>query len=520
MVSRLQPLAAALLAVAAVVVLGVGIVRGPEASLLGLGVVGGAESSVGEQTLVTPASVIEANNSPGVVRNPIDEDNLVIVNRVDRPGFSVTVSTSTDGGTSWTSTTPPLPEGRDRPYAPDAVFGPGGRLYLVYANLMGRGNVPEDLWIATSDDGGQTFSEPSRVEVAGELSFQAQLAIDRESGTLYLTWLAAENVGLLKFNRPLPSIVAARSTDGGETWSEPTVLSDDDRPRVGAAVPVVVDGDLTVVYKDFKGDTRDFQALEGPPWDQPFALVATRSTDGADSFAEGVEFESELKPARRFLPFLPPFPGLAVHPDGSLVVTWADARNGDLDVFVRRSADGIAGWSDPVRVNDNDLQDGTDQYLPTVDVAPGGRVDVAFLDRRLDVTNVLMDAALASSWDGGATFRNLRLSATSFDSRIGPSAASYLETDFGTRIGLTSGGAGAYAAWTDTQLGNETTGRQDVVGARATLPAPGPGLVGRAVAAVGLLAAGVGLFLVWSRRLTAALPDDEAAVRETTEVES
>ncbi len=417
---------------------------------------------VGTNVFVNPPAPIDAHNSPSVARNPRDPDNLVVVNRVDRPRFGAALHWSADGGRGWRTTALPLPEGLDRPYAPDAAFGPDGTLYVSYVNLSGRGNVPANLWLARSNDGGRSLSGP--VPVAGRFSFQARLAVDPR-GVIHITYLRPGNVGLLQLVGPAP-IVAVRSTDGGRTFSAPVVLSDRDRPRVGAATPVIDSGgDLVVVYQDFKGDIRDFQNLEGPRWQEPFALVVTRSEDSGRSFARGAEFESGIVPTERFLVFLPEFPSVAAGPDGSVVVAWSDGRHGDPDVFLRRSADGGRTWAAAVRVNDNPRRDGTTQQLPAVAVSPGGRIDVVFLDRRRDPRDVQADAFLATSSDGGESFANLRLSSASFDSRVGPQAAPHLPVDLGSRLGLVSWDSGAVAAWTDTRLGREATGRQDVVAA-------------------------------------------------------
>jgi glycosyltransferase involved in cell wall biosynthesis len=46
---------------------------------------------------------------------------------------------------------------------------------------------------------------------------------------------------------------------------------------------------------------------------------------------------------------------MAIDPrDGALYVAWSDSRNGDLDVFVRRSDDQGKSWTGPVRVDSDD----------------------------------------------------------------------------------------------------------------------------------------------------------------------
>jgi hypothetical protein len=420
--------------------------------------------AVGANVLVNEPGLIDANNSPSVVANPRRPENAVIVHRVDRPLFSAVLRWSENGGANWETSALPLPAGTDRPFAPDAAFAPDGTLYVVYVNLAGRGNVPDNLWLSRSSDGGRTLSPPTRI--SGRLAFQARLAVD-QAGTVHVTWLQAAEVAPFAFAGGPNPVVTAHSSDGGRTFSSPTQVSDPERERVGAASPVIDgNGRLVVLYQDFKGDRRDFQNLEGPAWSEPFALVLTLSTDGGRSFARGVEVEQQVVPTRRFVVFLPDFPSLAAGPDDDFYVAWSDGRNGDEDVFLRRSTDGGRSWSPPVRVNDNRLKDGTNQYLPRVAVSPGGRVDVIFYDRRRDPGNTKTDAMLATSYDGGRSFVNTRVSSTSFDSRVGPTSAAHFPVDFGTRLGVVSYDDSTLAAWTDTRFGSEDTGRQDIVAAR------------------------------------------------------
>ncbi len=429
---------------------------------------------VGSNVRVNREGFVDAHNSPTMARNPRRPDTVVVAHRIDRPSFSAVINSSADGGAAWRRTALPLPRGKDRPYAPDAAFAPDGTLYVTYVNLEGPGNVPASLWLSKSSDGGRTLSDP--VRIAGRLAFQARLAVDR-AGTVHVTWLQGQEVALLSLAGPPSPIVASRSTDGGRTFSRPLRVSDPNRERVGAASPVIdSDGQLVVLYEDFKDDRRDFENLEGPPWSKPFALVVTRPTDGGRSFWRGVELESGVVPTRRFLVFVPEFPSLAAGPGDTLYAAWADGRNGDEDVFLRRSDDDGRTWSAPVQVNDNPEKDGTSQYLPRVDVSRDGRVDVVFLDRRRDRANVMTDATLGSSHDDGDSFRNARLSTRSFDSGVGPRPAPQVPVDFGSRLGLASSDGRSLAAWTDTRLGTEDTGRQDIFATAFHAPARQGGL--------------------------------------------
>lgn len=447
---------------------------------------------VGSNVFVTdpgPVNLVTSSNSPTVARDPTDPRRLVVAHRIDRPAFDARLQWSTDGGATWTATELPLPPGLDRPYVPDVSFDAEGTLFVVYANLEGRGNVPDNLWVARSLDSGRTLSEP--VRIAGALAFQPRIAVAPD-GVVHVTYLQAESVGTLQLVGRA-RIVMVTSTDGGSTFSDPVAVSDEQRALVGAAVPVAGDdGSLYVLYVDFGEDVRDFRNLEGPVWEEPFSLVLARSFDGGRSFAPGTAVDDDVVPTRRFLVFLPDYPAITAA-DGALYVAWADGRNGDPDVFLRRSDDGGDSWTDARRVNDTELGDGTAQYLPAV-TATGQRVDVAFLDRRRRNDGRATDAYLGSSWDRGRSFLNVRLTSTTFDADIGPTVAPHLEPDLGSRIGVSASDGSAFAVWTDTRLGGGSEEiRQDIVGTTVAVPARRTsGLVPTLL----LLASGVALVLL------------------------
>jgi hypothetical protein len=459
------------------------------AAVVGLVIRAGSHRTVTVVTnvRVNPPGIVDAHNSPTLARDPRDPDIVVLADRIDRPAYSAELDRSTDGGRTWSTTALPLPPGLNRPYAPDLAFAPDGTLYVTYVDLQGNGNAPADLWVSRSTDGGRTLSAP--VRIAGRLTFQARIAVD-DAGTVYVTWLQGGSAGFLSLLGPPSPVVMARSTDGGRTFSPPVQVSDPSRALVGAATPVIDSrGRLVVLYEDFKGDERDFQNLPGPPWDHPFALVVTRPV-GSSAFAKGVQLEDGVLPDQRFLVYTPEFPSIAAGPGDTLYVAWSDARNGDEDVFLRRSVDGGATWSAATRVNNNPRGDGTSQYLPQVAVAPDGRVDVLFLDRRRDRKhNIFTDATLATSYDGGRSFQNTRISSQSFDSRVGSSAGPQFPIDFGSRLALASTDGQSLAAWTDTRLGSLATGRQDIFAAPYDVSGPPSGIAGvPVIVALALLA--------------------------------
>ncbi|MFN2568780.1 MAG: sialidase family protein [Candidatus Dormibacteria bacterium] len=160
-------------------------------------------------------------------------------------------------------------------------------------------------------------------------------------------------------------------------------------------------------------------------------------------------------PERVMLIYTMPPPTLVADDKGEVLAAWHDARNGDWDVFLRASNDLGRSWGKLHRLNDDALNNGRHQYLPHLSVAPNGRLDVVFYDRRRDPQNLRNDTYYTFSLDAGASFAtNLRITSQSSNSRVGqtylvPSAKGLVE--FGSRLASLSRDSGVLLAWTDTR---------------------------------------------------------------------
>jgi hypothetical protein len=441
-----------------------------------------ATAHVAGETPVTATDLIGrvANNSPALATDPTNARFMVMATRTDAP-FDCAMQVSGNGGAGWLTIRPVtrLPAGALTCYGPEVAFDAHGVLYFLFVGL-GPGNSPIGAYLTTSSDHAQHFSAPH--QVLGAERYQVRLAIDRAMGAygrLHLVWLEARSPttsgGLGPGSNP---IMAKHSGDGGYTFSPATQISDATRARVVApAVALGPDHVVQVAYYDLGADARDYEGLEGPTWTGQWSLVMTTSTDGGVHFGRGSIVDTHIVPTQRvMLIYTMPPASVAVDPSSRVFVAWSDARNGDWDVFLRRSADDGQTWGSLVRLNDDALHDNRNQYMPQLSVAPSGRVDAVFYDRRSNVENQGNDVSYTFSRDGGRTFsRNVSINSLTFDSFIGPrylvpSAKGLRE--FGSRIALASNDSGAVAAWTDTRHTFITGKAQDIFAARVTVDEP------------------------------------------------
>ena len=488
--------------------------RLPTVAAVALVVAGGSLLALGSALEATPAAVaggnapidgdatharsLAAHDSPSVSRSPVDPANLAVADRIDQPSYSCALHVSNDGGASWRDRGLPFPAGEEEParcYAPDVAFGADGVLYVAFVTLKGAGNTPNAGWIVSSTDNGRNLSTPHRV--LGPLAFQVRLTADPDRpARLYLSWLQAEQVGLYQFPDDHYPALVTRSDDRGETWNRPVAASSRSRSQVLAPSLAIGRGNsIYVAYLELSGDALDYhgghEGQAGPPSTAAWRLVVSRSEDAGESWRESVA-ERAVVPIERFVVFIPPSPSLAVdRRSGMVYVAFHDGRLGDPDAWLWASADGGASFRPAVRVNDTPARDRHWQYLPKLSVAPNGRLDVVYYDRRADRADVRNEVSLQSSTDAGRSFSaRVLVSDRSFDSRIGPDGPFGL-ANLGNGLGLVSTSARVLAVWTDTRAGSRATGKQDVARAVVVMPkAPaGRGLLlagGAVLCAVGL----------------------------------
>ena len=454
------------------------------------------------------------NNSPTLLADPGDTRFVALANRLDNPDFDCALHVSGDGGRHWVPVqpVPELPAGADKCYAPEIAFDGDGVLHYLFIALAGNGNNPSGTYLVTSADRGRTFSAPRRV--LGPERYMVRMAIDRTMGSrgrLHLVWLEAKGGSPLGGLGPPPNpIMAAYSDDGARTFSTPVQVSDPARARVVApALALGPDHRVHVLYYDLGDDARDYQGLEGPTWEGNWSLVLASSSDGGEAFGASVVVDDEVTPPERvMLIYTMAPPALAVDDENRIFAAWYDARSGDWDVFLRRSVDGGGSWEGRRRLNDDAKGNGRHQYLPRLAVAPDGRLDAVFYDRRNDRSNVRNNVYVTSSSDGAASFLpNVRLTSEASSSQIGtrypiPSALGLVE--FGSRIAVLSERSRIVAAWTDTRNQDVDSFGQDIFATQVEVGAESGEPWWRSPIAAGafglVVAIGAGAVLVRRRR--------------------
>lgn len=359
-----------------------------------------------------------SETEPHLAVNPQNPENLITGWHQDRwstgSAQSLGAAYTNDGGASWTQVVIPFTRcsgaaprsagDYERGSDPWISFGPTGTAH--YMALVSDDTVNENAMVtARSTDGGNTWSAPVVIaRMPAQDPVGRSLFHDKNTLTadpfdpklVYATWTL--------FRTGITSLVFARSTNGGLTWSNAAPIatmgggaggSEKAVFRQGAQIVVLPDGTLVnaffrVVFDDATGQVTNEQAIlrstdQGRHWTRLDTQVAPFSSATAVDLELGIPVRDAGG-----------LPSIAVNPEsGQIYIAWQD-RNansaGLVGVFVAGSDDGGLTWSEPVRVNQATPAD-VQAFLPIVTVNEQGIVGVLFYDFRNDV---LGDAPLST----------------------------------------------------------------------------------------------------------------------------
>ena len=163
------------------------------------------------------------------------DDNVYVVWQDTFPANDIFFAASTDGGATFSE---PINVSNSSASASPQLAASGDNVYLAWEDSA-LGNP--DIFFAASTDGGATFSESINVSNTTDgFSSTAQLAVS-ENGIINLAWVDAEIS---------TDIFLASSTDGGTTFSEPINVSNTEGGAPSLSGIAATGDSVYVVWQD------------------------------------------------------------------------------------------------------------------------------------------------------------------------------------------------------------------------------------------------------------------------------
>lgn len=380
-------------------------------------------------------------NEPSIAVNPANPQQLAAAFQVN-----ASAAYSQDGGQTWTIAEGTAPVDYRRSGDVSITYDNHGRAFLCYiafdklgtTNYWAHGATRNGIFVRRSPDGGKTWESSAATVISHNsdpgIPFEdkpyvvADSTHSKYSGNLYVGWT--------EFSLEKSIILFSRSTDGGGAWSKPIEISSHE------GLPRDETGSVEGFTGAVGGDGTIYVA-----WADGSEIALASSRDGGQSFSRS---RSILKTAPSYFDVFNVsrgngFPQIGVDPRSNrLFVTWADYRNGDIDVFSSSSSDKGKSWSPAVRVNSDPVHDGADQFMQWLAVDPvDGSANVLFYDRRGDPENKKATIVLGRSTDGGRTFTNYAWDPAAFDPD---------EEFIGDYSGIAALGGKVYGVWARTPV--------------------------------------------------------------------
>jgi len=359
-------------------------------------------------TILENQNPYSALSEPSICINKTDTANFIAGSIYDN------VHVSYDSGQTWKNSHLQSRYGvfGDPCLASDKL---GNIYYLHLANPDDDRNSREFLScivIQKSTDKGKTWTDGVAIGYNNAHHQDKHwIGIHPVSGELAVTWTEFDQYDS-RHPEDKSRILFSKSTDFGETWTEPVKINQydgdclDSDNTVEGAVPVYdKKGNIYVAWAYHDSIYFDKSTDGGKTWLDNDIIVA-RQPGGWDYQIPGV-YRANGMPVLD----IDNSPGKY---QGTLYVNWSDQRNGadNTDIFISKSTDGGNTWSEPKKINSDSGH--SHQYLTWMKVDPvTGYIFIVYYDRS-HYTGNQTGVTLSYSVDGGKSFQSIAVSDEAF----------------------------------------------------------------------------------------------------------
>lgn len=427
-------------------------------------------------------------NESSIAVNPRNPMNL-IASAVDyRARSSTWVYVSHDGGHTWENINLGKPfQHWNSTNDPSVVFDNEGVGYLCYGGLSADTSYQyageNSVLIAKTTDEGRTWK--AHIPVIWHLGHQT---LDSVMEDKY--YIHADNSPVSPYYRHLyipwkrvtprdsaTQIVISKSTDQGDTWSEPLPIShrvsgSSEDTTFGQSFPLTVTGPGGEVYTVWNhGIVHGVGFVKSTDGGKTFSeprIIHNYEIFGETIFIENQGWRHGVKGKVRAEAYPAIVCDITEGPRrGWLYLTWSAGN--PPDVFFSRSSDGGDTWSSPKIVHsvlDND------QFWQWIALDPlNGDLAIMYLDSRNDPANIMVDCYVSYSSDGGDTWADRRASDIAGDLRLNPFFGNSFAGDYS---GCAFYDGKVYPSWIDMRNSVKNIFDSDVFTAIVNVRAPEP----------------------------------------------
>lgn len=402
-----------------------------------------------------------SETEPWIVVNPTNPDNMVAA-WIQGPAVGHVASATFDGGATWESAViPGISECSDGDYErasdPWLAFAANGDLYTVALSLDLGESQRSAIQVSKSVDGGRTWGAP--ISIADEVGEdKPSITADPEDPCLvFVGWTRFMEV------RGNDALLLSRTTDCGETWTEPEVLHSDRFSPHGFQLVVLPDGTALAFFKTLiRGELYVKRSTDrGETWPDARTLITATGRSPKPVTPDGavaIRSSQDL------------FDVAVDRKTGYLTAVWEDLFGGaplssPMQVAFSSSSDGGLTWSDPIRVDRTPTNTPfplEQAFTPSVEISDDGTIGVTYYNFENDMPDQppswsdrwfvhchpeLADCNDPSNWSDA-----LRLTPDSFDYLKAPFTDLTLNQGLflGDYVGLTSFGSDFFALFSVT----------------------------------------------------------------------
>ena len=230
-----------------------------------------AKSTDGGETFSTPENISNNNGFSLLPQIAVNGDNVYVVWNDDTDGFDeIFIAKSTDGGETF-STPENISEGNlsnnaSFSYQPSIAVNDDNVYVVWHEDPLGK----RIIFVAKSNDGGETFGEPENI--SDKFDFSSKSAIAIEGNNVFVAWM----VDIPNNN----DLFVAKSTDGGETFGEPENISNNDGFSNYPSSVTTSSFEPSIAVN---GDNVYVGWSDGTPGN--FEILLSKSTDGGETFS-------------------------------------------------------------------------------------------------------------------------------------------------------------------------------------------------------------------------------------------